>query len=479
MNCVISLRYLEISNILHQLPVDTEICQDHWNVQSAAAGNPDITGILCSTSKVSYSVLKETLCCFAKMVNIPEIQMETAVLTDLLEAFQPTKIPDSFFLGMHHIPSPGNIDYLYSGAYYYLEELFSVEVVLTLEAVILSIRKIVDKDSDETGNIIQKGFIKELFPFLCEKLGTSAKTLLTQKYDSENVEEDSKIRRELVQKILRIYLENCQSTSDSLNELACSIFPQVTPKGNQVEDKCSFPSLCPATFIAWYRVMHEQNVATLNRLVKKVCQLEKSKARDNMENVDCLLNRLQQSVNVVVSLVSMCKTHDKVAVRAMAVKFGGKFVDSFLRGSISIAWRANSPTELQKATRTIQTLCSEAKNLDLGAGLEANYYNQQNSIYKEIYGALPLSCQGSPSFYIKRMHFLDGAVEVIFDEFAAEVEMEVGVTVVEIRRRLEAAVDEESAAASAAATCERNSSSSTNSIIFALSLSHTQNLGAL
>lgn len=67
MNCVISLRYLEISNILHQLPVDTEICQDHWNVQSAAAGNPDITGILCSTSKVSYSVLKETLCCFAKV----------------------------------------------------------------------------------------------------------------------------------------------------------------------------------------------------------------------------------------------------------------------------------------------------------------------------------------------------------------------------------------------------------------------------
>nr|GMD01322.1 Fanconi anemia group D2 protein homolog isoform X2 [Ipomoea batatas] len=408
-----------LDHVLYILREDTEICQDHWNVQSAAAGNPDITGILCSTSKVSYSVLKETLCCFAKMVNIPEIQMETAVLTDLLEAFQPTKIPDSFFLGMHHIPSPGNIDYLYSGSYYYLEELFSVastisftlssEVVLTLEAVILSIRKIVDKDSDETGNIIQKGFIKELFPFLCEKLGTSAKTLLTQKYDSENVEEDSKIRRELVQKILRIYLENCQSTSDSLNELACSILPQVTPKGNQVEDKCSFPSLCPATFIAWYRVMHEQNVATLNRLVKEVCQLEKSKARDNVENVDCLLNRLQQSVNVVVSLVSMCKTHDKVAVRAMAVKFGGKFVDSFLRGSISIAWRANSPT----GSRTSEGNKNHTDTMFRSKGLEANYYNQQNSIYKEIYGALPLSCQGSPSFYIKRMHFLDGCKFII------------------------------------------------------------------
>ncbi|XP_019161655.1 PREDICTED: Fanconi anemia group D2 protein homolog isoform X2 [Ipomoea nil] len=372
-----------LDHVLHILREDTEICQDHWEVQSAAAGNPDITGILCSTSKVSYSVLKETLCCFSKMVNIPEIQRETAVLTDLLEAFQPTKIPDSFFLGMRHIPSPGNIDYLYSGAYYYLEELFSIastisftlssEVVLTLEAVILSIRKIVDKDSVETGNIIQKGFIKELFSFLCEKLGTSAKTLLTQKYDSENVEEDSKIRRELVQKILRIYLENCQSTSASLNELACSILPQATSKSktSQVEDKCSFPSLCPATFIAWYRVMHEQNVATLNKLVKEVCQLEKSKARDNVEGVDCLLNRLEQSVNVVVSLVSMCKTHDKVAVRAMAVKFSGKFVDSFLRvfGFLQAQFQlhgeqiVNLVLELQKATRTIQAICSEAKGL--------------------------------------------------------------------------------------------------------------------
>ena len=39
----------------------------------------------------------------------------------------------------------------------------------------------------------------------------------------------------IVQKVLHIYLENCQSTSDSLNELACSILPQV----------CLFPSNFP------------------------------------------------------------------------------------------------------------------------------------------------------------------------------------------------------------------------------------------
>lgn len=31
-----------------------------------------------------------------------------------------------------------------------------------------------------------------------------------------------------------------------------------------------------------------------------------------MEDVKCLLKKLQQSVNVVVSLVNLCKTHDKV-----------------------------------------------------------------------------------------------------------------------------------------------------------------------
>ncbi|CAH9068122.1 unnamed protein product [Cuscuta europaea] len=367
--------------VLCILREDTEICQDHWKVQSAASGNPDVTSILCSTPKVSYSVFKETLCCFAKMVKIPEIQRETLFLMDLLEAFQPTRIPDCFFLGVQHIPSPGSIGYLYSGAYSFIEGSFnaastisftqSTEVVLTLEAIILSIRKIVDGGLDETGKNIQKGFTEEFIPFLCKKLGTSAKELLIQKYDSRNIEEDSKTRRELVQKILRIYLENCQSTYDSLDELACLISSQVASHRSQEEDSCSFPSLCPTTFIAWYRVMHEQNVVALNRLVKEVCQLEKSKAGANMEDVEHLLNRLLQSVNIVVLLVSMCKTHDKVGVHATAVKFSGKFFDSFLKvfGFLQAQFQLHGERiiqlvkELQKATRTIQTLCSEAKGM--------------------------------------------------------------------------------------------------------------------
>ncbi|XP_058100085.1 uncharacterized protein LOC131244596 [Magnolia sinica] len=53
----------------------------------------------------------------------------------------------------------------------------------------------------------------------------------------------------------------------------------------------------------------------------------------------------------------------------MAVKYGGKFVDSFLKafGFLQTHFRAHNDIilqvvkELKKATRTIQTLCSEAK----------------------------------------------------------------------------------------------------------------------
>lgn len=53
----------------------------------------------------------------------------------------------------------------------------------------------------------------------------------------------------------------------------------------------------------------------------------------------------------------------------MAVKYGGKFVDSFLKGFEFLKARYDAHKnsiimlvkELQKATRTIQTLCSEAK----------------------------------------------------------------------------------------------------------------------
>ncbi|KAJ8573017.1 hypothetical protein K7X08_009528 [Anisodus acutangulus] len=361
---------------------DTETCPDHWKTHSAFAGNPDIPNITSLRLSVSRSVIKETLQCFGKMLNIPDVQRDRSVLSDLLEAFQPISITDCFFQGMQLIPSPGDVGYLYAGAFSFVRDVFDAacavsfalasKVLLSLESVLVSIRTILDNDLNDIGKDIRTGFSKELLSFLSKKLGTFAYKLLMQKCDGVNdIEDGQKVKAEVIQKLLRIYLENCQSTSDSLSELACSVLPQVSSRRSAVEDGCSFPTLCPATFCIWYRVMHEENLAMINRLVKEISLLEKARGGGEVEDVKCLLKKLHQSVNVVVSLVNMCKTHDKVNVRAIAVKFGGKFVDSFLKafGFLQGQFELHREQiiqmvrELQTATRTIQTLCSEAKGM--------------------------------------------------------------------------------------------------------------------
>ncbi|KAG5626396.1 hypothetical protein H5410_011614 [Solanum commersonii] len=323
---------------------DTDTCPDHWRTHSAFAGNPDIPNITSCRPSGSRSVIKETLQCFGKMLNIPNVQRDRSVLSDLLEALQPISILDCFFEGMQLIPSPGDIGYLYAGAYLFVGNIFDA-----------------DNDLNDIGKDIRTGFSKELLSFLSKKLGTSAYKLLMQKCDGVNdIEDGQKVKAEVIQKLLRIYLENCQSTSDSLSELACSVLPQVSSHRSALEDGCCFPTLCPATFYIWYRV-----------LVKEISLLEKARGGGEVEDVKCLLKKLQQSVNVVVSLVNLCKTHDKVNVRAIAVKFGGKFVDSFLKGFGFLQGQfelhheqiIQMVRELQTATRTIQTLCSDAKGM--------------------------------------------------------------------------------------------------------------------
>ncbi|XP_039029266.1 Fanconi anemia group D2 protein-like [Hibiscus syriacus] len=118
-------------------------------------------------------------------------------------------------------------------------------------------------------------------------------------------------------------------------------------------------------------VQFEVNLTVLDKLVKEVVCLEKVRSFAQPENVHTLLIRMQKNVNVVVALVSMCRTHEKVTMHAMEVKYGGKFIDSFLIAFdfLQVHFQTHNEVilllvkELQKATRTIQTLCSEAKGL--------------------------------------------------------------------------------------------------------------------
>ncbi|KAK8491249.1 hypothetical protein V6N11_051261 [Hibiscus sabdariffa] len=341
-----------------------ETCHEHWNFQSTAAGNPDLTNVVPSNSSIS-----------TMMLNLSEVQRNKSVLSDLLEAFQSNKALDTCSLDMQPCPLPGTIEYSYLGACFFVESILDAEALFTLESVVTSVQMVMDKlDGDENNE--QSGF-GHIFCLLRGRLGSSAKKLLKHNWDNKNLENGWKNKGEMVQKILRAYLEYSESTSDLLDELACTILPKVSFTAMADDEDYGFPTLCSATFLSWYRVLagpyvqFEVNLTVLDKLVKEVVRLERVRPGFQPENVHTLLIRMQKNINVVVALVSMCRTHDKVTLHAMAVKYGGKFIDSFLKAFdfLQVHFQMHNEVilllvkELQKATRTIQTLCSEAKGL--------------------------------------------------------------------------------------------------------------------
>ncbi|KAL6563004.1 hypothetical protein OROHE_005591 [Orobanche hederae] len=386
----------------------SETCQEHWINQCSLAANPEIinTSISAAPSLTSISVFKEILLCFGKMLHLPDLLKDITILSDLLQAFQPMETPDCFFQGLQLIPLPGNMDYLYCGAYIFLGSVFDVamnfsftlasEVLLTLEFVITSIRIFLSGSLCQNGKDTCIGFSKEVVPFLCNKLGSYAKKLLTHKCDKDDVDGSLKTKGEMIQRILRIYLGNCQSTMDSLNELACFILPK--------DDKQTFPNLCPATMTVWYRVMHEENISAFNNLVKEIAFLEKPRGGAKVENLLRLLKKILQSVDVFVSLINVCRNNDKVSVHAMAVKYGGKFIDSFLKGPVSDAQRPRTAPD-KRASKSNK---NHSGTMFRSKGLKTNCYNWKNSCHKEIYGTIFVSCQGTSLLNAKWMLVLDG-----------------------------------------------------------------------
>ncbi|KAL6570221.1 hypothetical protein OROMI_014735 [Orobanche minor] len=118
-----------------------------------------------------------------------------------------------------------------------------------------------------------------------------------------------------------------------------------------------------------------------------------------------------------------------VSVHAMAVKYDGKFIDSFLKVNAQFQMHKDLVLhlikELQKATRTIQALCSEAKvssltphpimglhlhlpvyvqlrtplNFCFIEGLKTNCYNWKNSCHRDLWNDF---CFMSRNFFTQR-----------------------------------------------------------------------------
>ncbi|PWA40771.1 hypothetical protein CTI12_AA542930 [Artemisia annua] len=357
----------------------SETCQQHWRDQSSMAGNPETSNMVVSVPSVSSFVIKETLSCFSKMLTCSDLILsKQSVLLDLLRSFQPKKVSD--IAAMQSLSSTREIDCLYEGVYTFLEGVLDValcfsfmlasEVVLTLESVIVSLQKILDKPLEGIDKH-KLAVIPELLVTLRNKLCLSAHKLLSHNWHNE-IQNGWKGKGEMVQKIIHIYLENCESTSESLDEIACSILPTtLSSSRTTAEDSHGFTTLCSSTFAVWYRELHEQNLIILGKLVKEAIIIQKSRATPHPSVVQILMEKLHRSVNVVVSLINVCRTHTKVTIHTMAVKYGGKFVDSFLKVFEFLETHFQGHSQLiiqlfkdfQRGTRTVQTLCSQAKGL--------------------------------------------------------------------------------------------------------------------
>ncbi|ESQ56066.1 hypothetical protein EUTSA_v10024215mg [Eutrema salsugineum] len=320
-----------------------ETSQTSWRDEFAMAGNPNTSNIVVSESLIYTMVCKEVLFSFSKMLTLPGFETDKSLLPNLLEAFQHTDIPVASFPDIQPFPSPGTKDHLYIGVYCFFEDILNsacsfsfdlaFECLLTLQLLVTSAQNYLGKVSDEATKKRSSGRIQGLVPSLHAKLGTSAEKLLRHKWIDESTDNKGlKNKGEMVQTILRIYLEASGSTSDLLDELACTILPQASlskPTGEDDVRDHEFPTLCSATFRGWYKTLHEENLAILSKLVKTVssekrqnCQPEATRAH---------LKNIHKTVNVVVSLVNLCRCHDKVTIHGMAIKYGGKYVDSFLK----------------------------------------------------------------------------------------------------------------------------------------------------
>ncbi|PWZ57489.1 Fanconi anemia group D2 [Zea mays] len=304
-----------------------------------------------------------------ELLGIPDLlnQPNMSILKQLLQTLQPTENFDDVLSEFQPSLAPCNVDYLYCGACKILEDimdsvssfsyLLSSDVLITIQSIVNSVVVLLDKSGEPNGKNIHMGCSKAIIPFLRKRLGYSAHKLLSADFPSEDAGKGWQSKGDLIQKILQIYLRNSDSTSDLLAEIGRELpkEPSLKTKDNQ-DVSYGFPTLCSSTITSWYRVLHEENTRSLNKTIKQAL-----KARGS---VDTILQEIQKSVDAFVSLIGMCKSHEKVSMHAMAVKHGGKFIDTFLKGeelSVADEIMLIQLKQLQKGTRIIQSICSDSK----------------------------------------------------------------------------------------------------------------------
>ncbi|KAH7286612.1 hypothetical protein KP509_32G015100 [Ceratopteris richardii] len=358
----------------------SDSCKEHWNTEALSAGNPDFNFPVESQCATAGSILAVTIRCLSKVFTSSELVCESSVptITGILLAFDTVNSQNKFIHDLLPPPSPGSLEYAFCIAYSYLDELFeaaatisfsvATDLVMAQKSLVSCAEGLMEACKEaiqRSGSFRSTSFLS----YLKNRLSVSAGRVLQHqwKYDGQG---KCWSKGDLVQPLLKMFLEYNDAPLELLEELACNIMPQVPVQKTGTKDVIQgYPTLCPGNLLVWYRVQLEEHLKIFTKMIKDALSMQKSKTAKE-DSIDFTLVRARQCATILVSLVNLSKIHpDKVALHSVAVKFGGKFIDCFLKG-IDF-WQAQYVArkdainavvkELQKATRTIQTLCSEAK----------------------------------------------------------------------------------------------------------------------
>ncbi|KAI5068077.1 hypothetical protein GOP47_0016422 [Adiantum capillus-veneris] len=357
-------------------------CEEHWNKEALDAGNPEGGLPMVSQHATAGSVLAVTIRCLSKVFSNPELICEhmMSTLMELLSAFGTMDSEEKFLLDLHPPPSAGSLEYALCSAYTHLDELFdaaastsfsvTTDLIMAQKALVSCAERLLEISKEtmrrKSGFFRSTGFL----PYLKTRLSVSAGRVLRHEWEDEGHGKCWRNRGDLIQPLVQIFLQFNDSPLELLEELASNVMPQVPAQKTRATDPVhAYPTLCQGNMLVWYRVQHEELSKIFSKAVKDASTMHKSKTAKE-DDINLVLVHARQCATVLVSLVNLTKIHcDKVAIHSVAVKFGGKFIDIFLKGND--VWQAQYAAhkdsinavikELQKATRTIQTLCSEAK----------------------------------------------------------------------------------------------------------------------
>ncbi|KAL2650478.1 hypothetical protein R1flu_018606 [Riccia fluitans] len=348
----------------------------HWEKESVAASNPSDERFHVPSKEAAQSVFLVIIRCLGKVAAFSDLTVSDSfpLLKDFLLAFKSTEPvnPDI-------APSlaPGSMEEAFCQAYAYLDGLAesaigtsitaATELVMTLKALVSCAQAFIEKSTDDQRQRRLNTRSSEILPFLRACLSSSAGTVVGSDWDADDWK---KTKGDMLQQLLRMQIENSENPTQYLEELACTALPQVPSRNSKSKLGVEgYPALSPVTFMTWYRVLHEEVLVSLSKVMKDIQAKCKSKSSLSNDVVSGILDKVKQCITVHVALVNLTKTHEKAPVHAMAVKCGGKFVDSFLKGMdfLKTYYEDHKDTinvlvrDLQKATRIIQTLCSDAK----------------------------------------------------------------------------------------------------------------------